>query len=92
MKGTSVFDYAVFYDDFNNKNLFAASKQKYTENEARVLFELETGEKAVFCQTQDAAVIWRAGVIDNEPHVGWWLEMNREGTEPRYCPVWVFEY
>lgn len=91
MKGTSKFSYAAFYDDWNNKWLFAVSKQKYTLEEARKLFEVETDNKADFCQTQDGAVVWRAGVTNNEPCVGWWLEMDCDGTEPRRCPVWVFE-
>ena len=93
MKGISKFEHLTFYDDFNDNHLFAVSKQKYTEQEACKLFEIETDYcKAEYCKVQDGAVVWRAGVIDNEPHVCWWLERDCDGTEPRHCPVWVIEY
>lgn len=93
MKGISKFEHDAFWDDWNGKWLFAVSKQKYTIEEARRLFAIETDNKAEFCQTQDAAVCWRAGINENgDPCVGWWLEMDKDGTEPRCCPVWVFEY
>ena len=90
MKRKSKFDYGVFHSD--DYHLFAVSKQKYTLQEACLLFERETDEIAQFRRTQDGAVIWRAGVSNNEPLVCWWLHFDHDGTEPRYCPVWVFEY
>lgn len=92
MKGISKFEHDAFYDDWNGKWLFAVSKQKYTLEEARKIFEEQTDCKAEFHQTQDGAVVWRAGVQDNEPCVCWWLHLDLDGTEPRCCPVWVFEY
>ena len=92
MKGTSKFEYASF-DDGGWQCFFAVSKQKYTQEEANNLFEQEIAYEAEICKIHDCAVRWRAGINeDGEPVVGWWLELDADGTEPRCCPVWAFEY
>ena len=92
MKGTSKFEYDSF-DGGGWQCFFAVSKQKYTQEEAYEIFERETDERAANCRIPDCAVRWRAGINeDGEPVVGWWLELDADGTEPCCCPVWAFEY
>ena len=83
MYGTSKFDHATF------SAAFAVSAQKYTIEEAAAMYELEYGRRPV---TSDrAAVIWKVGRDEyNQPCAGWWLDTEHDGTEPRYCPVWLF--
>ena len=92
MKGTSKFEYSAFMDDCGMFRWFAVSKQKYTQEEAYEIFERETDERAANCRIPDCAVVWRAGIVDGERYVSWWLELDATGTEPRHCPVWAFEY
>ena len=90
MKRLSKFDYGTFYG--YNDRFFAASSQRFTKEEAEVLFQREQGPVECY-EVSTAAVRWRAGKNeDDEPVVGWWLELDHDGTEPRYCPVWLFEY
>lgn len=91
MERLSKFDYGAFYSW--DERYFAVSRQRYTEAEARELFARETDCKEEFFEAEIAAVRWRAGIDeDGEPRVCWWLELDHDGTEPRYCPVWLFEY
>lgn len=92
MERISKFNFDYFWEDYGCVRWFAVSKQKYTQEEANAIFEQETGESAANCKIQDCAVVWRAGIVDGEPRVCWWLELEADGTEPRHCPVWAFEY
>lgn len=90
MKKQSKFDYAMFYFDY--ERMFAVSKQKFSREQAIALFEQECDAPVVY-EITDAAVRWRAGVdMYGERRVCWWLELDYDGTEPRCCPVWVFEF
>ena len=92
MKGQSKFDFGLFYDCWGDERFFAVSKQRYSKEQAIECFLLECDNPETY-EISDAAVMWRAGRdADNEPHVGWYLEGDCDGTEPRCCPVWVFEY
>lgn len=90
MDGTkSKFDFDVFYDEWENIHYFAVNRDRYTREEAITLYTDEMGGE-YFNGIKKAAVRWGvAGKIDGEPRVGWCLEMDKDGTEPRYCPVWV---
>ncbi len=92
MKAQSKFEHGVFYGD--DYMFFAVNKQKYTREQALELFAREIDSdiaEAARCLTGVAAVTWRAGIVDNEPHVCWWIDFEHDGTEPRYCPVWAFQ-
>lgn len=91
MKKLSKFEYDIFYSGSDRH--FAVNRQKYTEEEARAIFEQQTECKEEFFEILEGAVTHRAGVdFDGERHVGWWLDFCHDGTEPRYCPVWAFQY
>lgn len=91
MKKQSKFDYGIFYYNYEER-VFAVSKQRFSREEAIALFEQECDAPAVY-EVTDAAVRWRAGTTeDGERLVCWWLELDHDGTEPRCCPVWVFEF
>lgn len=92
MKGLSKFDYGDFYGGYADERFFAVSAQRFTKEEAECLFQRECGPAKCY-ETGTASVVWRAGRNeDNDPVVGWWLDFEHDGTEPRYCPVWLFEY
>ena len=92
MTRLSKFDCGTFYQYYPDGRFFAVSAQRFTKEEAEALFQRECGPVECY-EIDTAAVRWRAGVDDEgEPAVGWWLELDHDGTEPRCCPVWVFEY
>ena len=90
MIGQSKFEYDVFYCD--SDRYFVANAMKYSKDEAWRLYRQQVDDT----QTKEpykASVIYRVGWDeDNEKCAGWWLDFTHDGTEPRYCPVWVFEY
>ncbi len=92
MKRLSKFDYGTFYG--YGERWFAVSKQRFSIDEAMAMFAREfdmTAEEIAEFEIESAAVRWRAGVNEeNEPQVGWWLEIDCDGSEPRCCPVWYF--
>jgi hypothetical protein len=84
----SKFEYANFYDGIYGT--FAVNKEKYSKEEAIKLFEYENG--CIFERDYvivDAYAIHRAGISENGPCVGWWLEDNKRLK--RSVPVWAFE-
>lgn len=90
MKGQSKFDYGAFYT--YNERIFAVNAQRFSFVDAIKLYEREIGFPK-FYDSGTAAVIWRAGRDeDNERIVGWWLDFEHDGTEARYCPVWIFYF
>ena len=92
MNRLSKFDYGAFYSYYPDCRYFAASVQRFTKEEAEALFQQECGPVECY-EVSTASVVWRAGVDeDNEPRVCWWLELDHDGSEPRHCPVWLFEY
>lgn len=92
MERISKFNFDYFEEDFGCYRFFAVSKQKYTKEEAYEIFEQETGCIPEHCKIPDCAVVWRSGISDGKCRVCWWLELDADGTEPRHCPVWAFEY
>ena len=89
MERLSKFDCGCFYGE---NRWFAVSKQRFTKEEALEMFKRELDGADVY-EIHDAAVQWRAGVNeDGERVVGWWLQLDCDGTEPRCCPVWAIEY
>lgn len=91
MYGTSKFEYGRFYDWPDE--WFAVNAQKYTEEEAIAIFQQEMEEESTPYKIGRAAVIWRVGYNeDGERCAGWWLDLTHDGTEPRYCPVWLFQW
>ena len=84
----SKFEYNVFYG--YGVEYFVVNRDKYTIEEAKELFvqEMEYEPKKI----EEAAVRYGAGMNeDMEPCVGWWLESEADGSEPRRCPVWVMK-
>lgn len=92
MIGMSKFDYGAFYG--YDEQYFAVSKQRYTLAEANALFKQEIEpDESDNITISDAAVRWRAGYDeDGERQVCWWLELDKDGKEPRCCPVWCWEW
>lgn len=92
MQRISKFDYGAFFSYYPDERIFAVSMQRFSFEEAIRLYEKEIGHPK-FYESGAASVIWRAGRDeDNERRVGWWLDFEHDGTEPRYCPVWIFRY
>ena len=90
MIGQSKFEYGTFWMD--GDRCFAANAMKYSKDEARRLYRQEVDDEP-YKDSYKASVIYRVGWNeDNEKCAGWWLDFDHDGTEPRYCPVWVFEF
>ena len=84
----SKFDYGSFAGGYD---IFAASKERYTKEEAIALFAFEYDlPKGEIVAVGEAWVKHRAGINeDNEPCVGWWMEYEDRG---RCCPCYVFHF
>ena len=82
----SKFDWQVFSGE--GGVFFAASKERYTLEEATAIAEREL-ESPVAPLDVNWVARHRAGIDDwGEPCVGWWLD---DGPLPRSCPIWAFE-
>ncbi len=87
MKGKSKFDSAVFEHD--GLKVVAVNAQKYSKTQASDICKRILGFIPKHITT--AAVSWQATTNEfSERHVGWSLNLLKDGTEPRFCPVWVF--
>lgn len=76
----------------NGNTYFAVSQQRYTEEEAAQIFERECDIKYDSIPGT-ASVIFRVGRNeDGEKCAGYFIDFEHNGSELRYCPVWVFEY
>lgn len=85
----SKFDHNIFYGGYDS---FAASKEKYTKEQAIELYLLQIehllGEFEQVIAVGSAWVKHRAGRNEEgEPQVGWWIEYHDSG---RNCEAWVF--
>ncbi|MFL2133033.1 hypothetical protein [Desemzia sp. FAM 23990] len=83
IKGTSKFDYSIFYGEWGNWAGF--NKQKYSKEEAINAWKNEVFGEDVPYIVEDAFARHRAGSSDGQPVVGWWLEQEEYKTS---VPVW----
>ena len=82
----SKFDFGTFIGGYDE---FAASKEKYTKEQAIQLYCIECNiTEGTKIAVMDAFVRHRVGWNeDNERCCGWWLEYREH---PRSCPVYAF--
>lgn len=90
MKGLSKFQLSSFCDEWGDLNLFGASKQRYSLEDAVKTCEFETDwPEGDFIVTS----YWtrhRVGrSFDGEPCAGWFIKDHDDGKS---CPIWLFKY
>jgi hypothetical protein len=80
MKKESKFDYSCFYDEYNDRNLIAVNKDKYTVEEATKMIKYELGiESNDDCKIEikEGYVRFGFGKMCDELINGWWLENEK---------------
>lgn len=84
----SKFEYGWFFDGCSY-GYFCVNKDKYTQEQARALFEQETGGQSPK-EFKFATVRFGAGTDeDGEKRVCWWIDEESTGEEKRRCPVYL---
>jgi len=82
----SKFDYGYFSGGYHH---FAVNAAKYTEEEAKKIYQDEYYYPDSPYLIEKSHVKWRAGINeDNEPCVGYWFDYSP--TEKRSVEVWAF--